>query len=282
MNKLKVIGTQKIGDFEFVAIEGGFGEGKKAMTVKDIAVIHKKEVKHVNEAITNNINRFKFGIDIIDILGVDQIGPKDFGYSQQAINSYVGLRNKGFKVGIYILSERGYAKLLKMLEDDTAWEIYDQLVDNYFNMKAILDTSNLSPELQMFQGIFNAVARQELETKRLAAQMDNITEIVALNTTDWRRDCRKLVNKMAETQGGYGAYQEIQTAIYEEVDRRAGSSLKTRLTNLRNRMAGEGVSKSKRDKTNKLDVIESDKRLKQIYLAVVKDFAIKYGVWKDQ
>ncbi|EMW5552717.1 MULTISPECIES: antA/AntB antirepressor family protein [Enterococcus] len=146
----------------------------------------------------------------------------------------------------------------------------------------LLDTSKLSPELQMFQGIFNAVAKQELETKRLAIQMENITEIVALNTTDWRRECRKLVNKMAETQGGYGAYQEIQTAIYEEVDRRAGSSLKTRLTNLRNRMAGEGVSKSKRDKTNKLDVIESDKRLKEIYLSVVKDFAIKYGVWKEK
>ncbi|OTO28276.1 hypothetical protein A5816_000542 [Enterococcus sp. 3G1_DIV0629] len=146
----------------------------------------------------------------------------------------------------------------------------------------LLDTSKLSPELQMFQGIFNAVAKQELETKRLATQMDNITEIVALNTTDWRRDCRNLVNKMAQVQGGYGAYQEIQTAIYEEVDRRAGSSLKTRLTNLRNRMAGEGVSKSKRDKTNKLDVIESDKRLKEIYLSVVKDFAIKYRVWKEK
>lgn len=146
----------------------------------------------------------------------------------------------------------------------------------------LLDTSKLSPELQMFQGIFNAVAKQELETKRLATQMDNITEIVALNTTDWRRECRKFVNKMAETQGGYGAYQEIQTAIYEEVDSRAGSSLKTRLTNLRNRMAGEGVSRSKRDKTNKLDVIESDKRLKEIYLSVVKDFAIKYGVWKEK
>ncbi|HAP9141208.1 TPA: phage antirepressor Ant, partial [Enterococcus faecium] len=54
----------------------------------------------------------------------------------------------------------------------------------------LLDTSKLSPELQMFQGIFNAVAKQELETKRLATQMENITEIVALNTTDWRRECR--------------------------------------------------------------------------------------------
>lgn len=275
MSKLKVIGTQKIGNFAFVAIEGGFGEGKKAMTVKDIARIHNKEVKHVNELINRNINRFKNGIDLLDlkVVVLNDYNLEAYGFSKMQVSKSPNL---------YILSERGYAKLLKILEDDTAWEIYDQLVDNYFNMKATLDTSNLSPELQMFQGIFTAVAKQELETKRLAVQMDNITEIVALNTTDWRRDCRKLVNKMAETQGGYGAYQEIQTAIYEEVDRRAGSSLKTRLTNLRNRMAGEGISKSKRDKTNKLDVIESDKRLKQIYLAVVKDFAIKYGVWKDQ
>lgn len=144
------------------------------------------------------------------------------------------------------------------------------------------DTSTLSPELQFMNSVVQSLAKQEMATKQLSNKLDNITEIVALNTTDWRKDCRALINKMAKTQGQFGAYQEIQAAIYEEVDRRAGSSLNTRLTNLRRRMAEEGASKSKRDKTNKLDVIEVDKRLKEIYLAVVKDFAIKYGVWKGE
>ena len=143
-----------------------------------------------------------------------------------------------------------------------------------------LDTSSLSPELQFMNSVVQSLAKQEMATKQLSNKLDNITEIVALNTTDWRKDCRALINKMAKTQGGFGAYQEIQAAIYEEVDRRAGSSLNTRLTNMRRRAAEEGVSKSKRDKMNKLDVIETDKRLKEIYLSVVKDFAIKYGVWK--
>ncbi|CAI3319313.1 antA/AntB antirepressor family protein [Enterococcus cecorum] len=143
-----------------------------------------------------------------------------------------------------------------------------------------LDTSSLSPELQFMNSVVQSLAKQEMATKQLSNKLDNITEIVALNTTDWRKDCRALINKMAKTQGGFSAYQEIQAAIYEEVDRRAGSSLNTRLTNLRRRAAEEGVSKSKRDKMNKLDVIEMDKRLKEIYLAVVKDFAIRYGVWK--
>ena len=145
-----------------------------------------------------------------------------------------------------------------------------------------LDTSSLSPELQFMNSVVQSLAKQEMATKQLSNKLDNITEIVALNTTDWRKDCRALINKMAKTQGGFGAYQEIQAGIYEEVDRRAGSSLNTRLTNLRRRAAEEGVSKSKRDKMNKLDVIEMDKRLKEIYLAVVKDFAIRYGVWKGE
>ncbi|EPH61123.1 toxin-antitoxin system, toxin component, Bro family [Enterococcus faecium 13.SD.W.09] len=146
----------------------------------------------------------------------------------------------------------------------------------------LLDTSKLSPELQMFNGLFQAMAKQELETKRIETKVDNISEIVALGSTDWRKDARSLINQMAKTQGGYGAYQEIQSEIYRELDRRAGSSLKIRLTNLQNRMAGEGVPKSKIKKTNKLDVIGSDKRLLEIYLAIVKEYAIKYGVWNDK
>lgn len=42
------------------------------------------------------------------------------------------------------------------------------------------------------------------------------------------------------------------------------------------------MSRSKVDKTNKLDVIDGDKRLKEIYMAVVKDFAIKYKVWEGE
>ncbi len=61
-----------------------------------------------------------------------------------------------------------------------------------------LDTSNLSPELQMFQGLFTAVANQELATKKLENKVDNISEIVALNTVDWRNNSQKLIAKIAQ------------------------------------------------------------------------------------
>ena len=130
MNDLKVLGTEKIGSFEFTGIEGGFGENKKAMLVKDIALIHDRPVKAINQAIERQLNRFKNGIDILD-LKVENFAVtlSDLGFNQGQINA---------SKHIYLLSERGYAKLLKILEDDKAWEIYDELVDNYFNMRYVI------------------------------------------------------------------------------------------------------------------------------------------------
>ena len=43
-------------------------------------------------------------------------------------------------------------------------------------------------------------------------------------------------------------------------------------------MADEGVCKSKRDKLNRVDVIADDKKLIEIYVAIVKETAVKYGL----
>lgn len=66
--QLKVIGREHIGKIEFTGIEGGFGDDKKAMLVKDIAVIHERPLFKINQLINDNIKRFKTGIDIIDLL----------------------------------------------------------------------------------------------------------------------------------------------------------------------------------------------------------------------
>lgn len=135
MQELKILGKEKVGKFEFTGIEGGFGEGKKAMLVRDIAMIHESTVKRINELINRNRKRFKDGIDIIDLL-VDEnfkVVLNDLNFSTKTISN---------SNNIYLLSERGYAKLLKILEDDKAWEIYDELVDNYFNMREAINTDS--------------------------------------------------------------------------------------------------------------------------------------------
>lgn len=125
---VKVNGLVNIYGMKFHDIEGGFGEGKKSMLAKEIANIHGRELKVVNQSINMNRKRFLNGIDIVDLKGSGfEVNLIDHGiYSQNAINR---------SENIYLLSERGYSKLLKILEDDFAWEQYDKLVDGYFNMR---------------------------------------------------------------------------------------------------------------------------------------------------
>lgn len=279
MNSLiKVNGIKKIENMQFHDIEGGFGEGKKAMLAKEIAQIHGKDIGRINEAINNNRKRFNNGIDVIDLkespLVIDLI---DKGiYTQNGVNR---------SSHIYLLSERGYSKLLKILEDDVAWEQYEKLVDGYFTLRGqALDTAQLSPELQMFKQIFDSVAKQQLEQKKLKAeveetkeQIQGIRDVVAINSTDWKSSCKSLVVKIANRLGGFNHIQDVYKEAYSMLEKRMGVQLNTRLTNKRRRMADEGICKSRRDKLNYIDVIADDKKLIEGYVSIVKELSIKYG-----
>lgn len=142
------------------------------------------------------------------------------------------------------------------------------------------DMTGLSPATRAAVAATQALAAQERRLNRVDAKVDAISDIVSISTMDWRRETRDIITKIAHMRGD--DYQATRKDIYKDVEQRGGYSLSTRLTNLRNRMAGEGQSLSKRNKTNKVDVIGNDKRLIEIYMAVVKDHAIKYRVWDNE
>lgn len=146
------------------------------------------------------------------------------------------------------------------------------------HIKQQIDTSQLSPELQMFNLLGEALAKQERATKEIKQEVQEIRDVVALNTTDWRKNSNILINQVAKERGGFEAFRDVRSEIYGAVERRGKCLLNTRLLNKRRRMAEEGVNKSKRDKLSKLDVIGDDAKLVEIYLAVVKDFAINAGI----
>lgn len=142
------------------------------------------------------------------------------------------------------------------------------------------DMTGLSPATRAAVAATQALAAQERRLNRVDAKVNAISDIVSISTMDWRRATREIITKIAHMRGD--DYQATRNDIYKDVEQRGGYSLSTRLTNLRNRMAGEGQSLSKRNKTNKVDVIGNDKRLIEIYMAVVKDHAIKYRVWDNE
>lgn len=187
MNELKVLGRERVGQIKFTGIEGGFGENKKAMLVKDIAQIHGTTVGRINELINRNIKRFKNDIDFMDLkVGNFAIVLNESGFNQNQINA---------TKNIYLLSERGYAKLLKILEDDKAWEIYDTLVDNYFNMRTAIKDGQ--PEII-------ANKRLEIMEENLKTRKATLLYKIAMATTSETSKQSILANATKELTGHMG------------------------------------------------------------------------------
>ena len=146
--------------------------------------------------------------------------------------------------------------------------------------------ADLSPQLQVLiqmetrqKQIEARQAEQATALAGLEQKLQNTCEVIALDKTAWRKDSEHLINKIARATGeGYGSIRLVYEEIYRSIESRAGVFLNTRLTNKRNRMAGEGVCKSKRDRLTRVDIIAEDKKLIEIYVAIVKELAVKYGV----
>lgn len=154
----------------------------------------------------------------------------------------------------------------------------DVLAAAFLPVNAAPDIDALSPELRV---LINLELQQKEQAKAIEAvnqKIDGIRDVVALSPNSWRPDARKLIARIAQQMGGSEYIRDVQAEIFKLVDERAGVSLETRLTNKRRRMADKGVCKSKRDKLNKVDVIADDKKLIEIYVAIVKEMAVKYGV----
>lgn len=179
-----------------------------------------------------------------------------------------------------------FAKKLAMGTHNAKGEIaknYFLVIEDKLKQKSIIDMSQLSPDLQMFKKIFDTVAAQQIESKQIKHDLDqtrkevqSVREIVKVKPTElWRKESNVLVNKICMKTKDYKSTKE---QIYKELDRRAGTSISTRLENMKKRLKANGATETRIKKLNYLDVIAQDKKLVEIYIAVIKELAISNGI----
>ncbi|WP_200411340.1 ORF6N domain-containing protein [Virgibacillus salexigens] len=266
MNKLSIVINDQAKEIQVKEYKG-----QRVVTLAEIDELHKRSSGTAKRNFTSNKRHFVEGEDyfIVTPIQKDEIRTLE-------------IPNRG----LTLITESGYLMLVKSFQDELAWSVQRQLVKYYFKAKEkIFDTSQLSPELQMFDGLFKAIAKTELATHQLSEEIkatndkvDNVSNILALNPTEWRKKINAIINKIANFRGGFEAYQDVRNESYQLLEDRAKCQLSVRLINKRRKMALEGAAKSRIDKTNKMDVIADDARLTEIYIAVVKELAIKNDV----
>lgn len=198
----------------------------------------------------------------------------------------------GRKRKVYYMNRDGFTLLAMGFTGKKALEFKLKYIQAFNEMekqiKAQLDTSNLSPELQMFNQMFKSLANQEIETKQLKEQnerienkVNGITELFSMETKDWRKEVNSVLKRIAVKQGGFDKFKEIGTESYKKLEEKARCNLDIRLENRRKNMIAQGMGKTSVKRLNKLDIISEDHRLKEIYVTVVQKMAIKYGVHED-
>lgn len=212
---VKVNGLVNIYGMKFHDIEGGFGEGKKAILVKEIANIHRRELRVINQAINMNRTRFTDGLDIVDLKGTEfAINLIDSGiYTQNSLNA---------SSNIYLLSERGYSKLLKILEDDFAWEQYDKLVDGYFQMREHFNSGQakaLTTE-ELLELQFKYAKEVKAEVIELKEDFKDLRDNLPLLGVDCD-EITSLIKKVCTRVTGYGtpAYKDksLRGRVYADI-----------------------------------------------------------------
>lgn len=249
-------------------------QGQRVLTFKEIDEVHGRTEGRARKRFNDNKAHFIEGEDYF-VRNPDE-AKNEFGI--KAPN------------GLTLITESGYLMLVKSFTDDLAWQVQRQLVNIYFRAKGkVPDLSGLSPEMKILKALTDAAIRTELQQKAQAkaleaanARIDRIGDIVALSPNAWRPDAHKLIVRIAQKMGGNEYIRDVQAEVFRLVNERASVSLETRLTNKRRRMAEEGVCKSKRDRLNRVDVIADDKKLIEIYIAIVKEMAVKYNIAEQE
>ncbi len=130
------------------------------------------------------------------------------------------------------------------------------------------DYSNLSPQLQF-------LIQLEKRQNRLEKRLDTVCETLQVRGSNWRKATHSLINRIASASGI--EQRELYLVIYDELELRAGVDLDRRLANLEDRLYERGVSESRISRLNYIDVIAEDRKLIEIYIAIVKETAIKYN-----
>lgn len=182
---------------------------------------------------------------------------------------------------VYKLAFKASNKTAERFQDWLAIEVIPQIrKTGSFQM----DISNLPPELQLMNALVQQMNTQALSQKKLEnnlqetkEEIQEMREVIELTPLDnWRADTNKLINKICKATGDY---KDTRTKIYEALDMRAGTKIKIRLENMKYRASRAGLkARSKIEALTYLDVIAEDKKLIEIYTAIVKELAIKKGV----
>ena len=139
-----------------------------------------------------------------------------------------------------------------------------------------IDTT-LTPELQVLIQHERMMQEQKKQLDAVQHKVDAIQDTFIFTPENWKKDIRVAVGKLSVAMADdYSMMQELYEQIYALLEDRAGADLEARLRNRRKRMEQNGSTRTAVRNITKLDIIEDDKKLKEIFTSILREMSAKY------
>ena len=272
-------------------IEAKEYNGKRVITFKDIDEVHERKSGTARKRFNDNKQWFVEGEDY-------------FVTNQPSEIRTLGIERPqgGVPQSVVLVTESGYLMIIKSFHDDLSWQLQRVLVNSYFKAKEMQSENydDLSPMLRMFiqqERQMKAMQTEIADTKAqleitqtenqkhserlntIDGKINAVSDAIKLDSTSWRKEVSSVIRKICRNANdAYPTVGILYGEIYKVLELRAKCNLTTRLTHKQVRMRDAGVCMSKVKQVNRLDIIAEDAQLTEIFIAIVREYAIKFGI----
>jgi len=195
------------------------------------------------------------------------------GQRNFAESSYIN--EQGREMPEYIMDRQGFSMLVMGFTGRDARIFTYRYTCAFEEMAAKLERPRTS--LEVLQQTIGQLIAQEQRLTQLEANQEHIRETIAFQPDQWRSDMNRLFNKIVDSVGGE-QFGYLRRETYSRLEQRACVDLGRRLQNLKCRLAMEGATATAVEKANRMDVIEADPKLREIYAIILKELAIQEAV----
>ena len=186
--------------------------GMRVLTTQQIAEAYGVEAKKITDNFNNNKSRYVEGKHFICLDGEEL---KRFKSETENLGFARNL-NK-----LYLWTKKGAFLHAKSLNTDTAWEVYDRLVDSYFDHSNLFD--GMSPELKAALIVDKRVTKVEHRIDHIENDMPLFgAESDELSAHIRRRGAELLGGKKTEAYLDSTIRQRVYRDIYNQLRREFG------------------------------------------------------------
>ena len=140
---------------------------------------------------------------------------------------------------------------------------------------SVIPTNQLEP-MEVLRNFFSVVDEHNTRLSKIENKIEAVAESVAENIISWREDITKRIKEIAKNTFK-GDYKEAWNYFYNKLENEGRCKLEIRLNNMKNRYKNAGHKQTVINQLGKLDVINEDEVLRNLFIKIVN---IEYAKFK--